>query len=87
MKSGSIHSRHRHNYFATTALRTILPLIVKDLGVSMDWIGLVSALPHLCAFVGMIAWGHHSDLTGERLWHVGGAAMSSSGNTGRRIRL
>jgi len=53
-----------------------LPLIVKGLGVSTDWIGLVSALPYLCAFVGMIAWGYHSDLTGERLWHVGGALFA-----------
>ena len=47
-----------------------LPLIVKGLGVSTGWIGLVSALPYLCAFVAMIAWGYHSDLTGERTWHV-----------------
>ena len=39
-----------------------LPLIVKGLGVSTDWIGLVSALPYLCAFVAMIYWGYHSDL-------------------------
>jgi hypothetical protein len=32
-----------------------LPLIVKGLGVSTNWIGLVSALPYLCAFVAMIA--------------------------------
>jgi predicted MFS family arabinose efflux permease len=57
------------------ALVFVLPLIVKGLGVSTDWIGLVSALPYLCAFVGMIAWGYHSDLTGERLWHVGGALL------------
>jgi MFS family permease len=47
-----------------------LPLIVKGIGVSTAWIGFVSALPYLCAFVGMIAWGYHSDLTGDRLWHV-----------------
>jgi cyanate permease len=47
-----------------------LPLIVKGIGVSTAWIGFVAALPYLCAFVGMIAWGYHSDLTGDRLWHV-----------------
>nr|WP_294543928.1 MFS transporter [uncultured Rhodopila sp.] len=52
-----------------------LPLIVKGLGVSTDWIGLVSALPYLCAFVAMIYWGYHSDLHGERIWHVAGAAL------------
>ena len=52
-----------------------LPLIVKGLGVSTDYIGLVSALPYLCAFVAMIYWGYHSDLHGERTWHVAGAAL------------
>jgi MFS transporter, ACS family, tartrate transporter len=52
-----------------------LPLIVKGLGVGTDWIGLVSAMPYLCAFVAMIYWGYHSDLHGERTWHVAGAAL------------
>ena len=52
-----------------------LPLIVKGLGISSGWIGLVSALPYLCAFVAMIYWGYHSDLNGERVWHVAGAAL------------
>src|SRR5271156_2815831 len=52
-----------------------LPLIVKGLGVGTDWIGLVSALPYICAFVAMIYWGYHSDLHGERTWHVAGAAL------------
>jgi ACS family tartrate transporter-like MFS transporter len=56
-----------------------LPLIVKGLGVSPDWIGLVSALPYLCAFVAMIYWGYHSDLHGERTWHVAGAALVAAG--------
>ena len=56
-----------------------LPLIVKGLGVSSDWIGLVSALPYLCAFVAMIYWGYHSDLHGERTWHVAGAALVAAG--------
>jgi ACS family tartrate transporter-like MFS transporter len=47
-----------------------LPLIVKGLGVSQDWVGVVSAIPWLCAFVAMIAFGYHSDYTGERTWHV-----------------
>ncbi|HEY2617383.1 MAG TPA: MFS transporter, partial [Acetobacteraceae bacterium] len=56
-----------------------LPLIVKGLGVSTDWIGLVSALPYMCAFVAMIYWGYHSDLSGERTWHVAGAALVAAG--------
>jgi MFS family permease len=56
-----------------------LPLIVKGLGVGTDWIGMVSALPYLCAFVAMIYWGYHSDLHGERTWHVAGAALVAAG--------
>jgi len=55
-----------------------LPLIVKGLGVSTDWIGLTAALPYLCAFVVMIAWGYHSDITGERTWHLAGAYLLCS---------
>src|SRR5581483_6399647 len=46
------------------------PLIVKELGVATAWIGVVSALPYLLGFVAMIAWGFHSDRTGERVWHA-----------------
>jgi MFS transporter, ACS family, tartrate transporter len=56
-----------------------LPLIVKGLGISTDWIGWVSALPYLFAFVAMIYWGYHSDLHGERTWHVAGAALVAAG--------
>jgi MFS transporter, ACS family, tartrate transporter len=61
------------------ALVFFLPLIVKGLGVSTGWIGLVSALPYLCAFVAMIYWGYHSDLHGERTWHVASAALVAAG--------
>ena len=56
-----------------------LPLIVKELGVGTQWIGLVSALPYVCAFVAMIAWGYHSDISGERKWHLSGAALVAAG--------
>jgi MFS family permease len=49
-----------------------LPLIVRNLGVSADMMGLVSALPYMIAFVAMLAWGWHSDVTGERTWHIAG---------------
>jgi MFS family permease len=49
-----------------------LPLIVRNLGVSADMMGLVSALPYMVAFVAMLAWGWHSDVTGERTWHIAG---------------
>jgi len=52
-----------------------MPLIVKGLGVATDWIGVVAAVPFLCGFVAMNAWGHHSDRTGERTWHAAGALL------------
>jgi MFS transporter, ACS family, tartrate transporter len=61
------------------ALVFFLPLIVKGLGVSANWIGITAALPYICAFVAMIAWGYHSDITGERTWHVAGAALLAAG--------
>jgi ACS family tartrate transporter-like MFS transporter len=56
-----------------------LPLIVKGLGVGTNWIGVTAALPYICAFFAMIAWGYHSDITGERKWHVAGAALVAAG--------
>jgi ACS family tartrate transporter-like MFS transporter len=57
------------------AMLIFLPLIVKGLGVPTNMVGLVSAIPFLFAFVAMIAWGFHSDRTGERTWHVAGSAL------------
>jgi len=56
-----------------------LPLIIKGLGVGTNWIGLTAALPYICAFFAMIAWGYHSDLSGERKWHVAGASLVAAG--------
>jgi len=52
-----------------------MPLIVKGLGVATGWIGVVAAAPFLCGFVAMIAWGYHSDRTGERTLHAAGALL------------
>jgi MFS family permease len=54
------------------ALVFFLPLIVKNLGASADWIGPIAAMPYVFAFVAMLLWGWHSDVTGERVWHVAG---------------
>ena len=55
---------------ANYGLAFFMPLIVKGLGVTTDWIGVVSAIPSLCGLTAMLFWGYHSDRTGERLWHV-----------------
>ena len=52
-----------------------LPTIVKGLGVSTGMIGLVTALPYPFALAAMLFWGWHSDITGERAWHVAGAFL------------
>lgn len=69
-------------------LSFFLPQIVKAFGVSNVQAGFITALPYLVGAVGMVAWGRHSDATGERKWHVvipfiamliglGGASMIS----------
>lgn len=52
-----------------------LPDIMKDRGhlnADVDGlkIGLLSAIPSVCAAAGMLINGYHSDKTGERRWHV-----------------
>jgi MFS transporter, ACS family, tartrate transporter len=47
-----------------------LPLIIKGLGLSNLTVGYVSALPSLCASLGMILISRSSDRSGERFWHV-----------------
>ena len=41
-------------------------------------IGLLTALPHLCAIVAMAAVGINSDRTGERRWHLAGSALAGA---------
>ena len=47
------------------------PQIIKSLGhLTNMQVGLISAIPYLIAAVAMVLWGRHSDVTGERMWHV-----------------
>ncbi len=41
-------------------------------------IGLLTALPHLCAIVAMSLVGFSSDRTGERRWHLAGSALAAA---------
>lgn len=52
------------------AISFFLPLIIKGIGLSNLAVGYVSALPSLCAAIGMILLSRSSDRTGERFWHV-----------------
>jgi ACS family tartrate transporter-like MFS transporter len=47
-------------------------------GLSTFAIGLLAAIPNLCAMAAMIANGLHSDRTGERRWHVAMPAFFSA---------
>ena len=52
-----------------------LPQIIKNLsGLSNSMVVTISAGPFLCAAIGMVLVGRHSDHSGERRWHV---ALSS----------
>jgi ACS family tartrate transporter-like MFS transporter len=52
------------------------PQIVNAFGsLSTVEVGFISALPYLCATIGMIVWNRHSDKTRERRWHVACAAL------------
>ena len=53
------------------------PKLIKDQfeGMSTFQIGLLSALPHICAVVGMTLWGISSDRNNERRGHLAIAAV------------
>jgi len=55
-----------------------LPQILQSMGYSSRATGLLVALPYALAAVSMIAWGRHSDRTGERVWHVALACLLST---------
>jgi ACS family tartrate transporter-like MFS transporter len=52
-----------------------LPQIVKGFGLSNIETGFVTAIPYLFGAIAMVIWGKSSDRTGERKWHVAGAAL------------
>lgn len=63
-----------------------MPQIIRSLGaLSNTQVGLLTMIPYALACVSMVAWGHHSDATGERRWHVafppivGALALIASG--------
>lgn len=67
-------------YFGTTyglyALNFFLPTIVAGFAQTFDRCyslietGFIVAIPFAIGAVAMVLWSHHSDKTGERVWHV-----------------
>ena len=50
-----------------------MPTIVEEIGIDQgDYlkVGLLTMIPWGVAGIAMVAWGRHSDRTGERRWHV-----------------
>ena len=53
-----------------------LPNLIKDAGVNSDlMIGMLTAIPYLCAIVTMLLLGRSSDLRNERCWHLAISAL------------
>jgi ACS family tartrate transporter-like MFS transporter len=55
-----------------------LPQIVHVAGFSNQQTGFVIVIPYAIAAVAMVVWGRHSDISGERIWHVALAALVSA---------
>src|SRR4051812_34161433 len=56
-----------------------LPKMLKDASGGSDFnVGLLSAVPYAAGAIAMVIAGRHSDRTGERRWHVAGAALVSA---------
>ena len=55
-----------------------LPQIVQGMGYSTRAIGIIVAIPYAAAAIAMVAWGAHSDSTGERIVHVSLASLLSA---------
>jgi D-galactonate transporter len=67
-------------YFGSTAgnygITFWLPQLIKEtLTKDPLAIGWISTLPGVASILAMFIWGHHSDKTGERRWHMALAAI------------
>ncbi len=47
-----------------------MPQVIQTFGLTPLRIGFLTAIPYLFASIFMVAWGRHSDATGERIWHI-----------------
>ena len=52
------------------------PQIMKQLGLSVSQVGIVSTIPYIVSAVAMILWGRSSDRSAERVWHLALALMA-----------
>src|SRR4029078_4256758 len=47
-----------------------MPQVIQTYGQTPLQIGFLTAIPFFFAAIALVAWGAHSDRTGERIWHV-----------------
>jgi len=67
--------------YAAYGLSFWLPTLIGDLGVRGDMrVGLLSALPSICAMIGVVLFGFSADRHRERRWHL--TAMFMTGAAG-----
>jgi len=56
-----------------------MPQIIKGLGdLSIMQVGVLTTIPYIAAVIAMVWWGHHSDRSGDRKWHLAIAALVGS---------
>lgn len=65
--------------YAAYGLSFWLPTFISDLGVEDPMqIGLLSALPSLCAMIGVVLFGFSADRRRERRWHLTGMFLTGT---------
>jgi ACS family tartrate transporter-like MFS transporter len=55
-----------------------MPQMIKALGFSNLETGFLVALPYIVSMIGMVLLGLSSDRSGDRIWHVAGAAFAGA---------
>jgi MFS family permease len=66
--------------FSAYGLSFWLPTLIGDLGVSSPMrVGLLSALPSICAMIGVVLFGLSADRYRERRWHLTAMFLTGAG--------
>jgi ACS family tartrate transporter-like MFS transporter len=67
------------NTLVTYGVFLWLPKILRDLSGSGGWrLTVITSIPFVCALIGMVAIGRHSDRTRERKMHVAACALTAA---------
>jgi ACS family tartrate transporter-like MFS transporter len=67
------------NTLVTYGVFLWLPKILRDLSGTGGWrLTVITSIPFVCALIGMIVIGRHSDRTGERKRHVAACALTAA---------